>query len=93
MACGIARLLDGIEFLRLTGIRGVTAGALAAVAVPPYFVHSGPPPAGHVLARILLNLLTCAALLVFVAGLRHLIRGAGPAFDGPAGPRAAARPA
>ncbi|MFD4939261.1 hypothetical protein [Streptomyces virginiae] len=47
MACGIARLLDGIEFLRLTGIRGVTAGALAAVAVPLYFVHSGPPPAAR----------------------------------------------
>ncbi|MFF4444064.1 hypothetical protein [Streptomyces sp. NPDC001502] len=71
--------------LRLTGICGVAAGALAAVAVPLYFVHSGPPPAGNVLARILLNLLTCAALLVFLAGLRHVIRGAGPAFDWPAG--------
>ncbi|QES53120.1 hypothetical protein DEJ51_01670 [Streptomyces venezuelae] len=72
------------HLLRITGIGGVTAGALAAVAVPLYFVHSGPPPAGNVLARILLNLLTCAALLVFLAGLRHVIRGAGPSFDGPA---------
>ncbi|MET9689824.1 hypothetical protein ABZY81_15290 [Streptomyces sp. NPDC006514] len=70
--------------LRLTGICGIAAGALAAVAVPLYFVHSGPPPADNVLARILLNLLTCAALLVFLAGLRHVIRGAGPAFAWPA---------
>ncbi|WP_327412235.1 hypothetical protein [Streptomyces sp. NBC_01233] len=69
---------------RLMGICGVAAGALAAVAVPLCFVHSGPPPAGYVLARILLNLLTCAALLAFLAGLRHVIRGAGPAFDWPA---------
>nr|MDT0518919.1 hypothetical protein [Streptomyces sp. DSM 41633] len=69
---------------RLMGICGIAAGALAAVAVPLYFVHSGPPPAGNVLARILLNLLTCAALLAFLAGLRHVIRGAGPAFDWPA---------
>ncbi|WP_327260807.1 hypothetical protein OG444_04205 [Streptomyces sp. NBC_01232] len=67
--------------LRLVGLCGISAGALAAVAVPLYFVHPGPPPAGNVLARILLNLLTCAALLGFLAGLRHVIRGAGPAFD------------
>ncbi|MFJ3963568.1 hypothetical protein [Streptomyces sp. NPDC090036] len=70
--------------LRLMGLCGISAGALAAVAVPLYFVHPGPAPAGNVLARILLNLLTCAALLGFLAGLRHVIRGAGPAFDWPA---------
>ncbi|MFE5807991.1 hypothetical protein [Streptomyces sp. NPDC056491] len=70
--------------LRLMGLCGISAGALAAVAVPLYFVHPGSPPAGNVLARILLNLLTCAALLGFLAGLRHIIRGAGPAFDWPA---------
>ncbi|MGW6866341.1 hypothetical protein [Streptomyces sp. NPDC054901] len=66
------------------GISGIAAGALAAVAVPLYFVHSGPPPAANVLTRILLNLLTCAALLAFLTGLRHLIRAAGPAHDWPA---------
>lgn len=69
---------------RLTGLSGVAAGTLAAVAVPLYFVYSGPPPAPNVLTRILLNLLTCGALLVFLTGLRHLIRGAGPSFDWPA---------
>ncbi|MFZ3468408.1 hypothetical protein ACODT3_35185 [Streptomyces sp. 4.24] len=66
---------------RLMGLSGIAAGALAAVTIPLYFASSGPPAASNVLARILVNLLTCGALLVFFVGLRHVIRGAGPAFD------------
>ncbi|MEV6397411.1 hypothetical protein AB0M39_22010 [Streptomyces sp. NPDC051907] len=66
---------------RLMGACGIAAGLLAAVGVPLYFVYSGAPPASNVLARILLNILTCGALLVFLVGLRHLIRGAGPGFE------------
>lgn len=51
------------------------------MTIPLYFASSGPPTASNVLARILVNLLTCGALLVFSVGLRHVIRGAGPAFD------------
>ncbi|MET8677969.1 hypothetical protein ABZW18_10340 [Streptomyces sp. NPDC004647] len=67
--------------IRLMGACGIAAGALAAVGVPLYFLYSGAPPAWNVLARILLNILTCALLLTFLAGLRHLIRDAGAGFE------------
>lgn len=73
--------MDDIRIRRLMGVCGVAAGVLAAVSVPLYFVYSGAPPASNVLARILLNILTCGALLVFLTGLRHLIRSAGPGFE------------
>ncbi|WOX23499.1 hypothetical protein [Streptomyces solicathayae] len=76
--------MNDIRLGRLMGVCGVAAGALAAVSVPLYFVYSGAPPASNVLARILLNILTCGALLVFLTGLRHLIRSAGPEFEWPA---------
>ncbi|CAM5456270.1 hypothetical protein GCM10010329_33320 [Streptomyces spiroverticillatus] len=73
--------MDDSRIHRLMAASGIAAGLLAAVGVPLYFVYSGAPPASNVLARILLNLLTCGALLVFLTGLRHLIRGAGPGFE------------
>ncbi|WP_329120470.1 hypothetical protein [Streptomyces sp. NBC_01353] len=76
--------MDDLRIRRMMGACGIAAGLLAAVGVPLYFVYSGAPPASNVLARILLNILTCGALLVFLTGLRHLIRGAGPAFEWPA---------
>ena len=72
--------MDDLRIRRLTAACGIAAGLLAAVGVPLYFVYSGPPPAANVLARILLNILTCGALLVFLTGLRHLIRRAGETF-------------
>ncbi|MEU8390323.1 hypothetical protein [Micromonospora sp. NPDC048843] len=69
------------QIRRLMGICGIAAGVLAAVGVPLYFLYSGAPPASNVLTRILLNLLMCAALLVFLTGLRHLIRNAGTSFE------------
>ncbi|MFI6645311.1 hypothetical protein [Streptomyces sp. NPDC050504] len=73
--------MDDIRIRQLMGLCGITAGVLAAIGVPLYFVYSGAPPASNVLARILLNILTCGALLVFLTGLRHLIRGAGAGFE------------
>jgi type IV secretory pathway VirB2 component (pilin) len=73
--------MDDIRIRRLMGICGIAAGVFAAVGVPLYFVYSGAPPASNVLARILLNILTCGALLVFLTGLRHLIRSAGADFE------------
>ncbi|MEV8533579.1 hypothetical protein [Streptomyces sp. NPDC051211] len=74
-------MVDHSVIRRLTGASGIAAGALAAVSVPLYFLYAGPPPAGNVLTRILLNLLTCGALLVFLAGLRQLIRAAGAGYE------------
>ncbi|MER5931956.1 hypothetical protein [Streptomyces sp. NPDC002054] len=77
--------MDQSVIRRLTGASGIAAGALAVITVPLYFVYSGPPPAGNVLTRILVNLLTCGALLVFLAGLSRLIRAAGTGYDWHAG--------
>jgi hypothetical protein len=76
--------MDDLRIRRITAACGIAAGLLAAVSVPPYFVYSGPPPAGNVLTRILVNILTCGALLVFLAGLRHLIWRAGESYEWPA---------
>ncbi|MCX4692348.1 hypothetical protein [Streptomyces sp. NBC_01408] len=76
--------MDDLCIRRLMAVCGIAAGLLAAVGVPLYFVYSGAPPASNVLTRILLNILTCGALLVFLTGLRHLIRSAGAGFDWPA---------
>ncbi|MFE6062098.1 hypothetical protein [Streptomyces sp. NPDC056431] len=73
--------MDDIAIRRLMSVCGIAAGLLAAVGVPLYFVYSGAPPASNVLARILLNILTCGALLVFLTGLRHLIRTAGAGYE------------
>ncbi|MFF4605731.1 hypothetical protein ACFY12_23690 [Streptomyces sp. NPDC001339] len=73
--------MDDIRVRQLMGLCGIAAGVLAAVGVPLYFVYSGAPPASNVLTRILLNILTCGALLVFLTGLRHLIRSAGAGFE------------
>ncbi|MCX5585157.1 hypothetical protein ACFV0H_26385 [Streptomyces erythrochromogenes] len=69
---------------RLTGACGIAAGLIAVVGVPLYFLYAGPPPASNVLARILLNILTCGALLVFLLGLAHLVRSSGRALAWPA---------
>jgi hypothetical protein len=62
---------------RLTGVSGVLAGVLAILVVPLYFIYDGPPPAWNVLTRTLLSVVMMTVLLVFFAGLRHLIRVTG----------------
>jgi hypothetical protein len=57
---------------RFTAASGLIAGLTVMLSVPLYFTHDGPPPAFNVLTRDLLSLLTCAGLLVFVAGFSHL---------------------
>ncbi|WP_327586927.1 hypothetical protein OHA25_07905 [Nonomuraea sp. NBC_00507] len=64
-------------FQRIAGSSGIAVGLLATSSVPLYFLYSGAPPAGNVLTRILLNILAGAATLIFLAGLRQLIRNAG----------------
>ncbi|MEU0397578.1 hypothetical protein ABZ208_33385 [Streptomyces sp. NPDC006208] len=67
---------------RATCLFGLAAALLTLVEVPLYFLHSGAPPASNVLTRILLSLFVCASLLVFLSGLRQLLRQAsGPAYE------------
>jgi hypothetical protein len=66
---------------RVTGVSGVLVGAIGVSIVPLYFMYSAAPPAWNVLTRNLLNVVLCACLIVFLAGLRHLIREADPAWE------------
>ena len=52
---------------------------------PLYFMYSGAPPTWNVLTRNLLNLLAVGAIIVFLAGLRAIIRHVDAAYEWLAG--------
>lgn len=66
---------------RLTGIAGIATAAALIVEVPLYFIYSGPPPASNVLARLLIGIFALAFLVVFLTGLRELIKKVNPAYE------------
>lgn len=66
---------------RLTGMSGVAIGAGGILALPLYFMYSGPPPAWNVFTRDLVTLITCAFLIIFIAGFSHLLRRADAAYE------------
>jgi hypothetical protein len=66
---------------RLTGLAGIAAAAGFIVEVPLYFVYSGPPPDSNVLTRLLIGIVALAALILFVTGLRELIKQVEPACE------------
>jgi hypothetical protein len=66
---------------RTTGFSGVAVFLLALVVMPLYFVHDGPPPVSNVLTRVLVNMGSCLALVVFFVGFRQLLREANPSCE------------
>jgi hypothetical protein len=66
---------------RLTGMAGVAIGIGSILLIPLYFMYAGAPPASNVLTRNLISILLCGFLIVFLAGLSHLIRKADAAYD------------
>ena len=82
--------MNDLKVRRLTGAFGLAIVALNWAMFPLYLIPGTPPPfqdtasysaywtnnSGLVLTRVLLDILECACLLVFAAGLRHLIRQA-----------------
>jgi hypothetical protein len=69
---------------RITAISGILIGATIVFSIPLYFMYQGPPPAWNVLTRNLVNLLTCAGLIVFVSGFAHAVRRADANYEWPA---------
>jgi hypothetical protein len=69
------RMTDTLSAARVGGVSGLLVGVLGVASVPLYFVYSGPPPAWDVLTRNLITVLIVPCVLVFFAGLRHLLRG------------------
>ena len=58
---------------KITGVAALLSSVLSLVMIPLYFVYSGPPPSGNVLARALVTVLTLATFLVFVTGARRML--------------------
>lgn len=67
---------------KLTGTCALLVAALSLVAIPLYFLYSGPPPASNVLIRDLITVVVFTIFLVFTTGLKRVIgRGAGLAGE------------
>jgi hypothetical protein len=67
---------------KLTGTCAILVAALSLVAIPLYFLYSGPPPANNVLTRDLVTVLVFTIFLVFTTGLKRALgRGAGLAGE------------
>ncbi len=66
---------------KATGVAGLIAAILTLIEVPLYFVYSGPPPDSNVLFRSLLGLLGLPLLIVFMTGIRQLVKGADPSYE------------
>lgn len=73
--------MEELAVRKITAVSGLFAGVTLFAGVPLYFTHHGPPPASNVLTRDLIGLLTCAGLLVFMAGFSHLARRLSPAAE------------
>lgn len=61
---------------RVMGIAGIMLGLAVTLSIPLYFIYAGPPPAWNVFTRDLVNLVSLAFMLVFIACFSHLIRRA-----------------
>ena len=59
---------------RWTGVAGLSTLALTLVVMPLHFVHDAAPPVWVAATRGIVNGLTCVCLLVFLVGIRHLVR-------------------
>lgn len=63
---------------RVTGISGIFMYLTVMTVIPLFFVYDGAPPVSNILTRVLVNMFTCAALIVFLVGFREIIRLARP---------------
>jgi hypothetical protein len=70
--------MNELTLRRTTGIAGVFMYLTVMTVIPLFFVYDGAPPAANILQRVLVNMFTCASLLVFLVGLREVIRRARP---------------
>lgn len=66
---------------RITAWAGIAASITVFAAIPLYFVHDGPPPAGNILTRCLITLFTAAFMLVFFSGFAHWMRRQGAELE------------
>ncbi|MFG1793550.1 hypothetical protein [Nocardia sp. NPDC049149] len=72
--------MDSTVIRRTTGAAGLVATLLMLVELPLYFVYSGPPPDWNIFTRSIFGLLGNTVLVVFMVGLPHLLKPAGPQY-------------
>jgi hypothetical protein len=77
--------MNTVDVRRLTAWSGLITGGMTVLIIPLYFTNSGVPPTWNVLTRSLITILSCATFVVFLAGLRHLIRQADQRYEWLAG--------
>ena len=64
---------------RLTGAAGLAAALLHFGELALFFSHAGAPPDSTVFATTIVAITGGTLLVVFMTGLRHLVRAADPA--------------
>ncbi|GAA5078947.1 hypothetical protein [Nocardia iowensis] len=70
--------MDNTVIRRTTGAAGLAATLLMLVELPLYFVYGGPPPDWNIFTRSMFGLTGTMLLVVFMIGIPHLVRAAGP---------------
>lgn len=66
---------------RLTGAAGLAAALLHFGELALFFSHAGAPPDSTVFATTIVAITGGTLLVVFMTGLRHLVRAADPAYE------------
>ena len=66
---------------RWTGAAGLVAALLLLATIPLYFLYPGAPPDANILTRTLVSICATTILVIFLAGLREVIRDADPAYE------------
>ena len=71
--------MNELSLRRVTGISGVFMYLTVMTVIPLFFQYDGAPPVSNILTRVLANMFTCAALVVFLVGFHALVRQVRPA--------------
>ncbi|MEV6279503.1 hypothetical protein [Nocardia sp. NPDC051832] len=73
--------MDSTTIRTATGAAGLIATALTLVELPLYFVYAGPPPDWNVFTRSLFGLTGLTLFVVFMSGLRYLVKAHAPQYE------------
>ncbi|UGT61826.1 hypothetical protein [Nocardia asteroides] len=82
--------MNSTTLRNVTGTAGLIGALLTLAELPLYFVYSGPPPDSNVFTRSLLGLAGLTSFIVFMSGIRYLVRDHAPSYEWAGGLAAAA---
>ncbi|MEV0251527.1 hypothetical protein AB0H76_33415 [Nocardia sp. NPDC050712] len=73
--------MDSTMIRKVTGTAGLIATLLTLVELPLYFVYSGPPPDWNVFTRSMFGLTGLTLFVVFMSGIRYLVKIHAPEYE------------